>query len=235
MSDSGPASDRGPASDCGPTRDNGLEAPAYVALADIDPSVGDALLTALRRARIAAYLEPTASSEDASRERLYVAAGERTDARAVVEVAARTAVQDGTAASRPDLLAGVDAQAEFDALVGDWHVDTIDAVRAAERDLTREDADWRMRLQLPAAAPDADDHYVPPAPPPLPRLASATILALVVVAAAVVLLAFGQALGLPGDLAFLAGVAGILVGAGLLIMRLRDGSDGDEDDDGAVI
>ncbi len=129
----------------------------------------------------------------------------------------------------------MDAQAEFDALVGDWHVDTINAVRAAERDLTREDADWRMRLQLPAAAPDADDHYVPPAPPPLPRLASATILALVVVAASVLLLAFGQALGLPGDLAFLAGVAGILVGAGLLIMRLRDSSDDDEDDDGAVI
>jgi hypothetical protein len=30
-------------------------------------------------------------------------------------------------------------------------------------------------------------------------------------------------------------VAGILVGAGLLIMRLRDSSDDDDDDDGAVI
>ena len=222
-------------------RDNGLEAPAYVALADIDPSVGDALLAALRRARIAAYLAPMSSSDDTSndtsRQRLYVAAGERIDARAVIEVAARSAAHDGTAARRPDLLAGVDAQAEFDALVGDWHVDTVNAVRAAERDLTREDADWRMRLQLPAAASDADDddHYVPPAPPPWPRLAGATILALVVVAASIMTIAFGRVLGLPGDLAFLAGVAGMLVGAGLLIMRLRDGSDDDEDDDGAVI
>ena len=74
---------------------------------------------------------------------------------------------------------------------GDWHVDTINAVRAAERDLTREDADWRMRLQLPAAGSDADDddHYVPPAPPPLPRLAGATILALVVVTASVMMMA----------------------------------------------
>jgi hypothetical protein len=219
------------------TRDNGLEAPAYVALADIDPSVGDALLTALRRARIAAYLEPTSPSEQTSRQRLYVAVGERTDARAVIEVAARSFAHEAAAARRPDLLASVDAQAEFDALISDWHVDTINAVRAAERDLTREDADWRMRLQLPAAASDADasDHYVPPPPPPLPRLAGATVLALVVVAGSVMMMAFGRALGLPGDLAFLAGVAGILVGAGLLIMRLRDSSDDDDDDDGAVI
>jgi hypothetical protein len=219
-----------------PVRDNGLAAPAYVVLADIDPTVGDALLTALRRARIAAYLEPSEPSEPTSRQRLYVAAAERSDARAVVEVAARSVAHGDAATRQPDLLAGVDAQAEFDALVGDWHVDTVNAVRAAERDLTREDADWRMRLQLPAAASEADeqDHYVPPTPPPLPRLAGATILALVVIAASVAMLAFGRALGLPGDLAFLAGVAGILVGAGLLIMRLRDGSD-DEDDDGAVI
>ena len=221
----------------GATRDNGLEAPAYVAVADIDPSVGDALLSALRRARIAAYLEPMSSPEETSRQRLYVAADERTDARSVIEVAARSFANDAAAARRPDLLAGVDAQAEFDALVGDWHVDTLNAVRAAERDLTREDADWRMRLQLPAAGSDADDddHYVPPAPPPLPRLAGATILALVVVAASVMMMAFGRSLGLPGELAFVAGVAGILVGAGLLIMRLRDASDDDEDDDGAVI
>jgi len=221
----------------GATRDNGLEAPAYVAVADIDPSVGDALLSALRRARIAAYLEPMSSPEETSRQRLYVAADERTDARSVIEVAARSFAHDAMAARRPDLLAGVDAQAEFDALVGDWHVDTLNAVRAAERDLTREDADWRMRLQLPAAGSEAndDDHYVPPAPPPLPRLAGATILALVVVAASVMMMAFGRSLGLPGELAFVAGVAGILVGAGLLIMRLRDSSDDDEDDDGAVI
>src|SRR4029077_5422256 len=133
----------------GATRDNGLEAPAYVAVADIDPSVGDALLSALRRARIAAYLEPMSSPEESSRQRLYVAADERTDARSVIEVAARSFAHDAMAARRPDLLAGVDAQAEFDALVGDWHVDTLNAVRAAERDLTREDADWRMRLEFP--------------------------------------------------------------------------------------
>lgn len=213
---------------------NGLDASSYVALADVDAAVGAALLAALRRARIAAYLGP---APQPTRQRLFVASTERADARAVVEVAARMATQDG-AAARPDLLAGVDARAEFDALVGDWHVDTVNAVRAAERDLTREDADWRMRLQLPATAGDSDEedeHYVPPPPPPLPRLAAATMAALSVVLGSVVVLAFGRSFGLPGDLAFLAGVAGILIGAGLLVMRLRERPPEEEDDDGAVI
>ena len=57
-----------------------------------------------------------------------------------------------SATAQPDLrqpadpLAGVDTDAAFDALVADWHVDTIAAMRDAERDLTREDADWRARL-----------------------------------------------------------------------------------------
>jgi hypothetical protein len=215
--------------------DNGLHAPSYVALVDIDEAVGATLLAALQRARIAAYLGP---APDSTRQRLFVATTERSDARAVVEVAARSATQDGVVPARPDLLGGVDSRAEFDALVGDWHVDTVNAVRAAERDLTREDADWRMRLQLPAAAGDSadeDDHYVPPPPPPLPRLAGATVTALLVIIGSVLVLAFGRSLGLPGDLAFLAGVAGILIGAGLLVMRLREGPPDEEDDDGAVI
>jgi hypothetical protein len=223
--------------DPSPTQDNGLQAPAYVPLADIDPAVRDILLAALRRARIAAYVAPAATVESPPRLRLYVATSERSDAQAVIAVAARSVVQDGAAASRPDLLAGVDPRAEFDALVGDWHVDTVKAVRAAERDLSQEDAEWRMRLQLPPAGADAnaeDEHYVPPPPPPLPRLAGATVLALVVMVISIVVLGFGRALGLPGDLAFLAGVAGILIGAGLLVMRLRERPP-EEDDDGAVI
>jgi hypothetical protein len=156
------------------------------------------------------------------------------DARAVVEVAAKSVPGNGLVPRGPDCFPA-STRTRIRLSVGDWHVDTINA--AAGGDLTREDADWRMRLQLPAAASDAEDgdHYVPPPPPPLPRLAGATVLALVVVAASVMMMAFGRTLGLPGDLAFLAGVAGILVGSGLLIMRLRDGSDNDEDDDGAVI
>jgi len=216
-----------------PRRDNGLSATSYVPLADVDPDVGDHLLSALRRARIAAYLEPAA---EADRQRLYVATGDRADARTIVQVAARA---DGESAMRPpDLLDGVDTNAEFSALIADWHVDTINAVRAAERDLTREDAEWRARIEprfTDASAEDDEEHYVSPPPPPLPRLSGATIGALLIMSASIVVLILGSEFGLPSDFSFLAGVAGVLVGAGILLMRLRERPPDDEDDDGAVV
>ena len=134
----------------------------------------------------------------------------------------------------PDLLHGRDTDAEFTALIADWHVDTVAAIRSAERDLGREDSDWRARL-VPVAEPDdVEEHYVPPAPPPLPRLAGATIFALLVLIAGIGLLLFGGYLNLGGDVTFLLGIAGILLGAGLLVMRLRE-RPADEDDDGAIV
>jgi hypothetical protein len=233
-----------------PRRDNGLSAASYVPLADVDPEVGDHLLSALRRAGIAAYLEPVAGRDaptggpgalagtaaEADRQRLYVATGDRADARTIVQVAARA---DGDSAMRPpDLLEGVDTNAEFSALIADWHVDTISAVKAAEHDLTREDSDWRARIEpgFPdGSTEDDEEHYVPPAPPPLPRLSGATIWALLIMSASLVVLIVGSEFGLPSDFSFLAGVAGILVGAGILIMRLRERPPDDEDDDGAVV
>ena len=219
-----------------PRRDNGLSAPTYVPLADVDPAVGEQLLTALGRARIAAYLEPAGEPD---RQRLFVASMDRADARTIVEVAARAARADGAATRPPDLLEGVDTNAAFDALVADWHVDTINAVKSAERDLTREDADWRARLEPGFATSPEDEeeveHYVPPPPPPLPRLAGMTIGALIIMSASIVLLSFGGAFGLDSDFTFLAGVAGVLVGAGMLVMRLRTRPPEDEDDDGAVV
>jgi hypothetical protein len=41
--------------------------------------------------------------------------------------------------------------------------------------------------------------------------------------------------GLPTDMTFLLGVAGILIGAGMLVMRLREQPADDEGDDGAII
>lgn len=209
---------------------NGLSADTYVPLADVEPDVGEHLLVALRRARIPAYVEPAAA---APLRRLFVAAADRADARTVVEAAASGALLP------LDPLEGVDTDAEFDALVGEWDTDTISAVRAAERDLSREDADWRARLEpgfSNSSAADDEEHYVPPAPPPLPRLAAATILALVVLAASIVVLAVGDRFGLDSDVAFLLGVGGILTGAGMLIMRLRARPPEDDDgDDGAIV
>jgi len=243
--------------------DNGLHAPAYVPLTDVDADVGQHLLSALGRARIPAYLGPaplSAAQPDVPRRRLFVASDDRVDARTIVAAAVRAlsrpaeeqdeaqpagqpdgAVADGAPPSAGDPLEGIDTDAAFQALIADWHVDTISAVRDAERDLTREDSDWRARLVKPPADETTagevwldEDHYVPPPPPPLPRLAAPTIIAMAVLALSIVVLGLGGFLGLAGNLSFVLGIVGLLLGGGILFSRLRP-SPRDEDDDGSAI
>jgi hypothetical protein len=214
-------------------QDNGLVAAAYVPLTDVAPQLVSALLTALGRARIPAYVASTPSDEAL---RLFVAAEERADARTIVASVIRAAGQ-APPPHRNDPLAGIDTDAEFERLIADWHVDTHNAIRDAERALTAEDDEWRARLEKDAAAEQPlwldDDHYVPPAPPPLPRLAPQTVLAMVIIALSVLLLALGGELGVAGRLTLVLGICGVLLGAGILVSRLRDRRD--DDDDGARI
>ena len=91
----------------------------------------------------------------------------------------------------------MDTDAIFRALVADWHVDTHDAIREAERNCASEDADWRARLARgPVEEPEwlDDDHFVPPPPPPLPRLRWHDGARRVPDPLAIALLAFGAAL-----------------------------------------
>lgn len=214
--------------------DNGLLAATYVPLTDVDPVLGPHLLTALGRARIAAYLD---DSQPAGRSRrLFVAADERGDARTIVAAVIRAA--GGTPPPTPeppraDPLAGVDTEAAFADLIADWHVDTVTAIREAERALSREDEDWRARLEQAPAEPTwlDEQHYVPPPPPPLPRLAAPTIVAMAVLAISIILLGLGGQFGLANRLTMVLGVCGVLLGAAILVMRLRDHRD--DDDDGA--
>lgn len=217
---------------------NGLYAVSYVPLTDVEAVVGQALLGALGRARIAAYLDP-APGADQEQRRLFVAAEERSDARTIVAAAVRAlgGAADELPERSEDPLAGVDTDAAFAELIADWHVDTVAAVREAERDLRREDADWRDRLAEPPVDEPVwldEDHYIPPPPPPLPRLAAPTIGAMALLALSILLLGLGGEIGLASDLTLLLGIGGLLLGAGLLVMRLRERND-DEDDDGAVI
>lgn len=216
--------------------DNGLHALNYVPLTDVDTELGHQLLDALGRARIAAYL--AADELDASRQRLFVAAEERADARTIVAAAVRASgAESGRLPASEDPLRDIDTDAAFDALVADWHVDTVAAVREAERALTREDADWRARLNKPQARDEVwldEDHYVPPPPPPLPRLAAPTVLAIVVLVLAICVLGLGGELGLRNGLRLVLGIGGLLLAAGLLFTRVRQYR-GDEDDDGSAI
>jgi len=74
-------------------RDNGLDAAAYVPLADVDPRVGEHLLDVLKLAGVPAYLEPSADVEPYTRalalpspptDRLWVDQEQRTAAREIV-------------------------------------------------------------------------------------------------------------------------------------------------------
>jgi hypothetical protein len=217
-------------------RDNGLLATAYVPLTDVGVELGLQLLVALRRSRIAAYLID--APPPAVAQRLYVAADERADARtiaaSVIKAAGGPEAQHAELSTDP--LAGIDAEAEFAAMIADWHVDTHLAIREAEQSLNREDEDWRARLNPgPVAEPVwlDDDHYVPPVPPPLPRFAAPTVLAMTVLAISILLLGLGGEFGLAGRLTLLLGVCGVLAGAAMLVMRLR--AFRDDDDDGAML
>ncbi len=75
-------------------RDNGLDAAAYVPLADVDPRVGEHLLDVLKLAGVPAYLEPSADIEPYTRtlalpspptDRLWVDREQRAAAREIVE------------------------------------------------------------------------------------------------------------------------------------------------------
>lgn len=220
-------------------QDNGLRAPAYVPLTDVEPEVGRVLLSALGRARIAAYLVssgPHAPTDD--RRRLFVASEERIDARTIVAAAVRA-----LGAPEPDLplpddpLAGVDTDSAFKALIADWHVDTHAAIRQAERELRSEDEDWQARLNAPPVEDPIwldDDHYVPPPPPPLPRLAPQTIIAMLIIALSILLLATEDGFGVAGNFSFVVGIGGLLLGGGILLSRVREYRQ-DDDDDGAAI
>lgn len=226
---------------------NGLLASSYVELSDVPAAVAPRLLSALSRARIAAYLAEAPGSHGSLR--LYVAAGERSDARTIVAAVLRAGGEElpGGAPGEPEVvdpLAGVDTDAEFAALIADWHVDTHTAIRDAERDLTREDEQWRLRLGRgadPGADPGAgdeltwldDEHYVPPNPPPWPRPTLPIVVGMVLVAVSIMLFAFGDPLGMPFPLSLFLGVAGITTALVLFVTRLRDYRD--EDDDGAVL
>jgi hypothetical protein len=238
--------------------DNGLRALTYVPLTDVDPDTGQQLLTALGRARIAAYLMPGGAA-DTVRTRLFVAAEERVDARTIVAATVRAlgaddphagdaAVpadpQDATSPAGPapqhqDPLAGLDTDAAFQALIADWHVDTHEAIRQAERDLRREDAEWRARLARPPAEDPVwldEDHYIPPPPPPLPKLATPTIAALTVLVISILVLGLGGEIGLANQLCLVLGIGGLLLGGAILFSRIRERRRDDEDgDDGAAI
>jgi hypothetical protein len=217
---------------------NGLLASSYVPLTDVSAPMAPKLLTALERARIAAYLAEAPDAPGGLR--LYVASAERSDARTIVAAVVKEngAPPEPVPEAPSDPLAGIDADAEFAALIADWHVDTHTAIRDAEKQLSREDEDWRLRLNSAPGQDDEltwldEDHFVPPNPPPLPRPTAPIVLGLLLIVVSIGLLAFGEYLDLPFELRLFLAVTGILTATTLFVLRLREYRD--EDDDGAIL
>ncbi len=85
---------------------------------------------------------------------------------------------------------------------------------------------------------ELEEGYTPPPPPPLPRLSREATVALIVLGAGVVLLFWPGLIGIDQELSMILGACGIIGGFIGLVLRLRDGTEEDEEidpDDGAVV
>lgn len=264
MSNGRAGSGGGPAERRRGRRDNGLDAAEWRAIEDLDPRVAEAVLEALGARGIAAYVQPAMDVDPITRsttvpsrpsDRLYVDRKQIEAAREHV----RQLLGRGRPATDVDaLFAGIvaDFDRPVDPTVTVWPaledsprdpepapeppaehsrpVAPVDARHVTEPSLL--DALDEFGADLPE---ESTERFVPPTPPPLPRLSRQTVLgtAAIVVGLAL-LLGWPDILPLARSTSMLLGFAVVLAGAVALIMRLRPGTDPEEEsqpDDGAQV
>jgi hypothetical protein len=220
-------------------RDNGQRCGGYVAVADLDPRVVDALLSVLRDAGIAAYAAPTPASTGGAMEsrlpsrpidRLWVDDQQVTRAKDLV--AEQTREPDIDAAWQ-QVLASL--QSPSNSPVPPWpvteDVDTGTESASDARLLRAADVDADSELADEDDAAD-DEHFVPPPPPPFPRLHRKTVAAITSIAVGLLILATN----LDGGTFTVLAVLAILGGLASLVWRMHDGPPTDSGwDDGAVV
>ena len=220
-------------------RDNGLDAALWSPLRDVDPRVGEHLLDVLHAVGIAAYLEPSADVEPYTRsvslpsppsDRLFVDRSRRVEARAVVDEHTPPSPEGTPAPEREPATARrqLDEDAEWRRIVAAFEAEHGRAV-VEDQPVT---APPPPPHELPVLD-RPDEHYQPPPPPPIPAPAPASLYAVLLVATGVLLIGAPGILNLSADLGLVVGVAGIAAGVAMLVSRMRDRSD--DDDDGAVV
>lgn len=238
-------------------RDNGLDAAAFVPLADIDPRIGEHLLDVLKLAGVPAYLEPSSDVDAYTRaialpspptDRLWVDRDQRASAREIVEAEVGPPPTRDPGDDRPsggltdtdEERAWLGIVANFgrrdEAPVPPWPVEE-DATEAASVEPADESDEDPLGPAPPAPPePDEEEHYVPPPPPPVPRLSRQGLLAIVSLLVGAVLLIAPAAVGVTQGTGLTLGVIGIVFGTGLLVWRLGDRSRNDDGpDDGAIV
>jgi hypothetical protein len=216
------------------TRDNGLRCGSYAPVADVDPRVADALLSALREEGIAAYAAPAPAATgglmeprlpDSPTDRVWV--DDQQVSRAKDLVSAQAGEPDIDAAWQ-QVLASL--QSTSSSPVPPWPVsEDVDGPGADARLIRPASVDADTDDE-PLASDD--EHFVPPPPPPLPRLHRKTLAAIASIVLGLLILAtnFGG-----GSFTVLA-VLAILGGLASLVWRMHDGPPTDSGwDDGAVI
>ncbi|MFC0624373.1 hypothetical protein [Kribbella deserti] len=221
-------------------RDNGLTASSYAEMGEVDPSITDAVLSALAEAGIAAYAEQVEPSETSRRtmDKLYVDQASAERAGVVIARSSEDAewkalvaqFDEAPAADKPGEAATVARWPAIEDL--DIETDRSEPVRITEEDEPESEPKPR-----PAQAKDPHDHYIPPEPPRGPRLDWISRLAwagvlggpLVLILVALLSIGSGSRITLFAALAFAAGFL-------TLVVRMKDRLPGDDSgDDGAVV
>ncbi|WP_328995118.1 hypothetical protein OG394_11220 [Kribbella sp. NBC_01245] len=225
-------------------RDNGLTASSYAEMGEVEPSITDAVLSALAEAGIAAYAEQVEPGEASRRamDRLYV--DEASAERAGVVIARSSEDAEWQAlVAQFDEAPATDSASETGeagtATVPRWpaiedldiEIDRSEPVRISD---DQPEPEPKPRV---ADAKDPHEHYIPPEPPRGPRLDWISRLAwtgviggpLVLVLVALLDIGSGSRLTLLGALGFAAGFL-------TLVIRMKDRLPADEGgDDGAVV
>jgi hypothetical protein len=228
-----------------PRRDNGLHAPSYERIVDVEAHLVEGLLDKLRDEQVAAYTAPATGRRGPYGETtlplgpsdsVYVDSGRRDRAKEVVdryleEVAAEIA------------WAGI--VADFDREPSDavprWpaseDVDEDRAGRFSARPAEAPDVVASRSPEPPRRRPDDEDHFEPPPPPPLPRVDAITRLAWAGALGGPAALVLAAIAGVPlsGWVGFLAVVA-FVAGFVTLVARMKERPPTDSGpDDGAVV
>ncbi len=242
-------------------RSNGLTASSYLPVADLNPSVAEALLDELKEKRIAAYSQPvdspSVSGLDRPEYRVEVLVRLYVDAAATDQALELVSAMGPYLAQRNDDLTWAQIVAGYDTppatAVAPWPVyEDVDPAAPDDADETGERtlstpaegpaADEKLpyrsaRWQGPARDTPEEDRFVPPPPPPLPRLSGAEQVAWLglVGGPAVLLAAAVFAQSLPTWLTLLAAL-GFIGGFVTLVVRMDDGTGRlDDPDDGAQV
>jgi hypothetical protein len=248
-------------------RDNGLDAADWRAVEDLDPRVSEDVLEVLGSRGIAAYVQPAMDVDPITRsttvpsrpsDRLYVdreyAEAARAYLRELLDRPRRATTEldvtfagivadfnrpvDPTAASWPSVEnTPADPTTTWPEPV---QPEPKPAGPVDARDLTEstllDGLDPAAAYDYPEELPET---FVPPPPPPLPRLSRQAVLGgLAIVVGLVLVLGQPDVLALDRSTTILLGFASILGGAVALILRLRPGTDPEEQpppNDGAQV